>query len=336
MTGFDVAREAGVTQPTVSRAIRNLPGVSLETRERVLAAAAKLGYVPSDSGRAMSTRVTRRVAVVTPALDNPYYPQLLEPLRRHLATVGLRTALVTAADHDRATEAALADELADGSYDGVILTSTHRRSALPRDLTERRIPHVLANRTLDLPESPACAVDNEAGGVLLADLLTHLGHTRIAMLSGPTATSTGKERADAVRSALKRQGVRLRREDVAQCSFDHEAGLREATRLLARPQPPTALVCGNDAIAIGALSAARAHGLRVPEDLTVVGFDDVAMAAWPLIELTTVRGDFDELSRLTIELLREVIARPDAAVRVERVTPTLVPRATHGPPNTRA
>ena len=178
ITSFDVARRAGVSQPTVSRALRRLPGASLETRQRVLAAATELSYVPSDSGRALSTSSTRRVAVVSEELTNPFYPALVDPLSRYLANSDLRTVLVTQTEQRPVT----VDALADGSYDGVILTTTRRRSSLPRDLTERGMPHVLANRILDEAESPSCSVDNGAGAHAIARLLADLGHRHVASI----------------------------------------------------------------------------------------------------------------------------------------------------------
>ncbi len=329
ITGFDVARDAGVTQPTVSRALRNLPGVDPATRARVLEAARRLHYVPSDSGRALSTRVTRRIAVVTPDLTNPYYPQLVEPLRTALAARGLRTALVLGRDPAEAGADELVVDLVDGSYDGVVLTTTRRRDRLPRDLTARGIPHVLANRLLDAPESSGCAIDNARGAHLVVDLLVSLGHRDIGMVAGPVDTSTGKERGDAVRTRLRRHGLRLRREDVLRCRFEHDAGLRAATELLRRDHRPTALVCGNDVIAMGALSAARLLGLRVPADVTVVGFDDIPTAGWPLVQLTTVHCDLVALAETTVQMLAHTMSAPGATPRTVRLAPTLVLRGTH-------
>jgi LacI family transcriptional regulator len=328
VTSFDVARLAGVSQPTVSRALRNLPGVSPVTRTRVVDAARQLSYIPSDSGRTLSTRVSRRVAVVAPELDNPYYPQLIEPLRRELAQEGLRTVLVTD-ELASASDPRLLDDLADASYDGVILTTTRRRSRLPRDLTERGIPHVLANRVLDVPESPACAIDNDHGSRLVADLLVELGHQRIAVVGGPVDTSTGKERTDGLRAALTRAGRHVRRDLIVRCEFEHDAGLSATRALLARADRPTAVVCGNDVIALGALSAARSMGLRVPDDVTIVGFDDIPMAGWPIVELTTVRCDLAELARQAIRLLVGAIAAPDVVPDTVRIRPHLVRRGTH-------
>jgi DNA-binding LacI/PurR family transcriptional regulator len=307
--------------------------VSPQTRERVLEAAQRLAYVPSENGRALSTRVTRRVALVAPELTNPYYPQLIEPLRQALAVEGLRTALVLGGGTSAEDDATLLDDLTDGSYDGVILTTTRRRDTLPRDLTERGIPHVLANRLLDVAESPGCAIDNAAGSEMVVDLLVELGHTRVGMLTGPRDTSTGMERADAARKRLRQHGLSLRRENTTNCAFDYTAAHRAALRLLERPgASPTALICGNDVIALGALSAAKQLGYVVPRDLTIVGFDDIAMADWPVIDLTTVHCDLEGLANGAVEMLISAIAEPGGSPQVRRLRPELVLRGTHGPP----
>jgi LacI family transcriptional regulator len=327
VTSFEVARLAGVSQPTVSRALRNLPGASPETRARVLAAARELSYIPSESGRILSTSRTRRVAVVAEELTNPYYPQLVEPLRRRLAEHGLQMVLVT---HTEQGPVGVA-ELADGSYDGAVLTTTERRSSLPRDLTERGIPHVLANRVLDVPESPGVSLDNADGVRQVVDLLVGLGHRDLASIQGPTATSTGHERAQALRAAVRAHGLALPRTRVRRAAFDHDAGMTAALSLLDGPQPPTALICGNDMIALGALSAARLRGLDVPRDVTVIGFDDIGPSAWPLADLTTVHADLDAVARTAVSLLISEIdgAGAGGAMAVHRTPVRLVLRSTH-------
>ena len=331
VTSFDVARLAGVSQPTVSRALRNMPGTSTETRAKVLQAAAELSYIVSDSARVLSTTKTHRIAVVSEELTNPYYPELVEPLRRYLAEHDLRAVVVTDTGQTGIQLAALAD----GSYDGVILTTTARRSTLPRDLTERRIPHVLVNRILDSAESPSCSIDNAGGMAAIAKLLADLGHSRVGAIHGPVETSTGRERSEALRRALSARGVYLRREMVVRTDFSHDAGYRAALQLLAIDRPPTALVCGNDVVALGALSAAKEIGIRIPDDLTVIGFDDIPMAAWPLIGLTTVRCDLDRMAKTSVSMLLDEIDRPSHSPTVERIDVRLQERRTHGRPGSR-
>lgn len=326
VTGFDVARRAGVSQPTVSRTLRNLPGTSPQTRARVLDAAKALSYIPSDAGRSLSRRRTQRVAVVSEALTNPYYPELVEPLRRQLALHGYRTVLLTDDAGGSST-----DDLADGSYDGAILTTTLRRSTLPRDLTQHQIPHVLVNRLLDEAESSSCGVDNRAGAGAVADLLVDLGHVRIGSIQGPSDTSTGRERADGLVRGLRRNGLTLRRHLTRRAEFSHDAGRAAALDLLTIADRPTAIACGNDVLALGVLSAAAEIGLSVPGDLTVIGFDDIAMAGWPLIGLTTAACDLDAMAKVAVDLLLDQLAGDSAAVE-RRVPVALKLRRTHGKP----
>lgn len=327
VTSFDVAQLAGVSQPTVSRALRNLPGTSAQTRARVRRAAEELSYVTSDRGRSLSTSSTSRIAVVSEELTNPYYPELVEPLRVALARSGFQVVLVTEPPADGDFPGALAD----GSYDGVLMTTTARRSSLPRDLTELGVPHVLVNRLLDEPESPSCAVDNWAGAELVAKLLLGLGHHHIASIQGPVETSTGALRADGFRKALARGGVRLPRNVTLRSPFSHEGGRQAACELLSLPEPPTAIFSGNDVIALGVLSAARELGVAVPERLTVVGFDDIAMAGWPIVNLTTVRVDLVALAELAVQLLLAQLRGDSRTTGAALLTPSLVLRGTHAP-----
>ncbi|MEU6643545.1 substrate-binding domain-containing protein [Saccharomonospora sp. NPDC046836] len=275
----------------------------------------------------MSTRMTRRVAIVSAELTNPYYPELVEPVRQFLEEAGYRSVVVT--DHE-VGDVGL-EALVDGSYDGVILTTTTRRSTLPRDLTERGIPHVLANRMLDHPESPSCGIANAEGSAAVAELLVELGHTRIGLIAGPVETSTGRERANGLRRTLRAHGIIVRREMTRRCVFTHDAGMAAAEDLLLRRDRPTALVCGNDVIALGALSAARRVGVEVPAQVSVIGFDDIRMARWPTFDLTTVRCDLVELARRTVRMLCDQMAGGCLSAVETRLSPSLVLRGTHGP-----
>jgi LacI family transcriptional regulator len=160
-------------------------------------------------------------------------------------------------------------------------------------------------------------------------LLHHLGHERVGAIQGPTEYSTGRDRAVGLRQALRAEGIHIRREHVRRVAYSYDGGFRAATDLLNVPEPPTALFCANDVVAIGALAASRACGLRVPEELTVVGFDDIPMAGWGMVELTTMRCDVRALAKAAIDLLLESLqGRPARHVTVPTV---LVPRGTHGP-----
>jgi LacI family transcriptional regulator len=327
VTSFDVARLAGVSQPTVSRALRNLSSVSPETKDRVRAAAAQLSYLPSYRGRALSTQTTRRVAVVSEELTNPFYPELVEPIR--LALKGGAYATVVMSD---AAGALTVEELADGSFDGVILTTSRRNATLPQQLVDRAIPHVLVNRVVDGGHSASVSIDNVMGGALLGNLLARLGHRRIASIEGPHDTSTGRDRALGLQRGLANHGLFVPAELRRSTTFNHDAGRACARELLSMDRSVSAIACGNDVQALGSLSAARELGIAVPSQLTIVGFDDIPMAGWPLISLTTVRCDLRVLGRLTVQLLLRQMESGVVQRHRRVLTPTLVLRDSHAPP----
>lgn len=327
VTSHDVARLAGVSQPTVSRALRDRRGVSEATRHAVREAARALGYVPSQAGRALSTRTAGRVGIVSAELGNPFYPALIGPLSDGLATAGYRTILVT----DRGDVPVEIEPLVDGSLDGVVLTTAERESTLPAELHRRGLPYVLVNRAVDDVDADSCVVDNRAGAASVADLLAELGHRHVAAVLGPDTTSTGHEREVGFRDRLGELGVALPRHLVRRVAFDADAGHRALASLLAERPRPTAVFCGNDVIAFGARNAARIAAVRIPEDLTVVGFDDIPMAGWAVFDLTTVRTDLAAMARHAVALLVDRMASPDRPPRRELLTPDLVLRGTHAP-----
>lgn len=324
-TSHDVARRAGVTQPTVSRALSGAKGVSEATRQRVVAAASALGYVPSEAGRSLRTRTARRIGIVAPELTNPFYPELIEPLRARLDANGFRAALIT--DHDE--NPVVVSSLADGSLDGVILTTSLVDSHLAADLLGRGIPVVLVNREIDRTDADRCVVDNVAGARQVADLLAGLGHTRIAAIMGRRSTSTGRDREAGFRRGLRSRGLPLPAAFVRRGPFTHEAGRAAMTDLLGLAEPPTAVFCGNDVVALGAYDAALELGLRIPDDLTLVGFDDIAMARWQAFRLTTVRVDLTALAETAVDLLLQRLRDPARPVERVVVPPELVLRNSH-------
>ena len=194
-TSHDVARIAGVSQPTVSRALRGDPRLSEETRLRVEAAARELHYVPSQRGRSLATRSTGQIGIVVSDLGNPFYLQVLDALHSELAASGLRMLVLTPDDDHRVP----LERVVDGSLDGAILTTTQLHSTLPAELSRRGFPFVLLNREIDDAPGDVCVVDNRAGARLIAEELLGLGHRAIAAVFGPDTTSTGRDREAAFR-----------------------------------------------------------------------------------------------------------------------------------------
>ena len=327
-TSHDVALEAGVSQPTVSRALRGDPRVTDATRRRVLQAADRLGYVTSDRGRSLSTRRTSRIGVVVEDLDNPFYLELLDVLHERLERADVRMIVLTPQRNDPER----VERLVDGSIDGAILTTTHLDSPLPAQLRTRRFPFVLLNRTVDDPAYASCAVDNRAGAIRLAEEALRAGHRAIAAVFGPETTSTGRDREAGIRAVLAGAGVPLPAERTRRGRFTFESGHRGCAELLAAGEPPTAVLCANDVVALGAINAARGLGLAVPDDVSITGFDDIAMAAWEVFRLTTVRQDLRRMAETAVDLVLGLVDDPHAEPERIVLPADLVPRATLAPP----
>ncbi len=326
-TSHDVARAAGVSQGTVSRALRGMPGMTDRTRDRVLRSARALNYVPSETGRSLRTRQTRTIGVVSADLTNPFYPQLIEPIRAELDALGFRAVLIP----DSPDSPVGVDRLSGRSVDGIIVTTALLGSSLPHDLRARSIPFVLVNREVDGAVGDTCIVDNRGGAVLVADLLVDLGHRRIGAIFGPSDTSTGRDRELALREQLGEHGITVPARYVRRGPFSYTTGRTAMHELLEGRTPPTAVFCGNDVIALGACNAAAARGIRVGPELTVIGFDDIEMASWDVFQITTVGCDLGTMARTAVELLIKRIAEPDSAVQRVVLQPKLVKRSSHHP-----
>lgn len=326
VTSYDVARLAGVAQPTVSRAMRGA-SVSEATRLRVLAAAESLGYVPSDAGRSLATRRTHRIGMVMADLRNSFYLGMLTAFEERLAESGFQVTLFRQDNDD-----VLLANLSSGGIDGVALTSLTLHSTLPGALRERGIPAVLLNRETMHADADACVSDNLRGARLVAERLLALGHRRIGAVFGPGETSTGRDRAVGFRDALAEAGVALHPAACREVPYTHAAGRAALLEILGSPHAPTAVFCANDVLAIGALNGAKARGVAVPRDLTVIGYDDMDMSSWEIIDLTTVRQDIDAMARTAADLLIARVEGDGGDARRVVVEPRLVNRSTHAAP----
>lgn len=329
-TSKQVARLAGVSQPTVSRALRGDRRITPATVQRVKLAADQLGYIPSNVARSLATRTTKRIAVVTAELTNPFYPELIAPLHDALERAGLGTILVT----DRGNATFNYAPLFDGSIDGVVLAAASIGSDLPTQLWSRGIPVVSVNRSVGvgsgMPLFDEAIPDNAAGARAVADLMVGANHRRIGCISGPDTTSTAWERVSAFRGALAEHGIPLMSSLTVRGPFTHQTGHSGFASLMKAEEPPTAVFCANDVIAIGALNSASGLGIAVPDEVCIIGFDNIPAAAWELIGLTTVDVDLAAMAAHAINLLLLRITE-SAREPSRRTVPTrLVLRGTHG------
>jgi len=324
VTSHDVARLAGVSQPTVSRALRDDPRVSSATKRRVREAVALLGYVPSDAGRALSSGRTRRIGLLVTDLENQFYSYIIAPVHRELESIGYQLMLhAESADTD-----AVAERLIANGLDGVILATTTTDSVVPVRLRDRQLPFVYFNRTAAVVEADATVNRPEAGYLEAVARAVELGHRRFGAVLGPQNTSTAQIREIALRSALAAHGCTLEPDRLRRGPYDTESGDRAATALLALPDPPTVIFCGNDVVAYGALNAARRLGASVPDDVSVIGFDNLPAASWPILELSTIAYDIAGMAKAAADLIARRVEHRDAPISQVEFDTTFVERRT--------
>jgi LacI family transcriptional regulator len=323
VTSHDVARRAGVSQPTVSRALRGDGRIAAATRTRIEKAAQELGYVLSEPGRSLSTRAAHQIAMVAD-LENPLYPTLVGPLHDRFADHGYRMVLLAERGDDQVTYGRLLDR----SVDAAVLTTSLLDSSLTRLLLERGLPFVELNRGSGLAGAPSLTADNVGGAQSCVEMLVGLGHRRIGAILGPVQTSTGRDREVGIRRALGAAGLPLREYHVSRGTFTYEHGERGFADLMATRMPPTAIVCGNDMVAVGALNRALQMGIEVPDAVSVVGFDDLPIASWPCFQITTVRVDLTSMARAAADAVVAELGGGPAPASATYAT-EIIARSTH-------
>ncbi len=319
-TSFDVAQLAGVSQSTVSRVFSDKSdAVNVETRDRVLKAAQKLKYRPNVIARMMSTRTTNIIGIVMANVTSPFYPYVLDKFLQALQISG-RQALLFSPAPDQQIDELLPLVLAH-RVDALIIMSAMLSSEMAEECLQRGTPVILFNRYV--PGTPVNAVcsDNIAGGRLAADVLLDAGHKRLAYISGTANTSTNTDRERGFFQRLhERGGQPAQREEG---DYTYETGYAACQRLLTGSTPPEAIFCANDIMAIGALDAARTLGVSVPQDLSIIGYDDIPMAAWHAFRLTTISQEVNPMIAATMALLEEKINNPDSSPKVHMIPGTL-------------
>jgi LacI family transcriptional regulator len=298
----DVAERAGVSTATVSRVLSGTVGARPETRERVLSAVRALGYRPSLVARSLKLRRTQTVGLIITDVENPFFAETVRAVEDAAQELGYAIVLCNGAE-DREREAGYLQVLADRRVDGMVIATggVGRRHA--RWLELAPVPVVMMNCEAPVPGVPAVLSDNRAGGCLAAEHLLRLGHRRLGHLTVPAVHAAAEARLAGIGDALEAAG--LRRSDVAVAEGDgHVAGGQRAmSELLARAPDVTGVVCYNDLTAIGALRAVRALGRQVPAEVSVVGFDNLDLAAYVDPPLTTVNQQKVAMARWAVDRL---------------------------------
>jgi LacI family transcriptional regulator len=325
----DVARAAGVSLATASRALSEPALVREDTREHVKSVATMLGYVPHGAARALATRRSRTVGAVFPPVDNPIFAAATQALAHELAGAGY-TLLLATHEYDPEGEVAATRALLERGVDGLVLIGLDHSPALFQLLARSGVPYELT-WSLDPAGYHHCVgVAHRLASVRVTQHLLDLGHREFAVIAGVTAhNDRARERLAGVREALAGRGIELRADRVIEAKFSIPQGRRAFLELRARAPGFTALICGNDTLALGALAECVRRGLPVPGELSVAGFDDIDMACEITPALTTVHVPAADIGRLAGSRMLARLAGRQVPT-VEEVRAELVVRSSTG------
>ena len=324
----DVAVRAGVHPATASRALNPETRilVSEDTARRVLDAAADLGYRPNPVARSLRTRRSHTIGVLIPDLNNPLFPPIVRGLEDRLATAGY-VALIGNTDSDDERERMVFEQMRARHVDGLVLATARLHHPLLAEASRAEMPVVLINRLAQDYSFPSVSVDNERGVRMAVAHLSTLGHRRIAHIAGPQEMSTGLSRYRGFVTAM--ESSRLQVDDdlvVFAKAFTVEEGLRCGRLLLERGTGCTAIAAGNDMLAVGCYGALDDAGLSCPDDISVVGFNDMPFIDRLRPPLTTIRFPHYQVGTEAAQLLLERIAEHGGPVKILYLAPELVVR----------
>ncbi|MGL5405843.1 MAG: LacI family DNA-binding transcriptional regulator [Propionibacteriaceae bacterium] len=321
----DIAAHAGVSSATASRALAGHNNVSSQTRRRIEASAAELGYRVNAVARSLRTQRTDTIGLLLPDIRNPFFTELAYYVDKAAAQAGL-TVMVGSADEQKEQQDRYLDALARHQVDGIIAVAQGECSCILRN-TCSDIPTVFLDRNPELDGIACVSSDNHAGMSALVDHLVSLGHRRIGVLAGPQITSTGRERLAAIRERLSYHQIILADSDIAEGNFQLDSGVSTTEKLLTNDSYD-ALIAADNLMALGALKVLRQHGIRVGEEIALACVDDLEWFTMIEPAITVVAQDTQALGQAVVASLIARIKNED--VPSIQIPMTLIPRASCG------
>jgi LacI family transcriptional regulator len=325
-----IAREAGVSVATVSRAIRQPDTVAEATRQRILDLVARHHYVPDARATGFSSRRTGLVGLIVPTISNSIYAAFTEAVQNRLQAAG-RKLLIANTNYSATIEDQIVRKLVEGRVEGVIFTGYRRDPALYELLRHYRIPFVVTWSTSPDPAVPAISFDNVAASKAATETLISLGHRRIGLICGVSAVNDrALQRIAGYRAALTKHGMAFDAHLVKERPFDAAEGAAAAEELMRTTRPPTAIFCANDIQALGALFACQRLGISVPEQLSIIGFDDLPMIRVTHPPLSTVHVPAHEMGEAAADALVDAV-ETQRPIRSRSLAAKIIMRGSHSP-----
>lgn len=304
VTMRNVADLAGVSPTTVSHVINNTRKVDDSTRKKVIDAMDELDYLPNTIARSLRSGETKTIGLIIPDVANSFFAEIA----RKIENIGFHqgySVILCNSDNDTQKQRFYIQTLLEKQVDGVIFISAGESEEFLYRLSENHIPIVVADRDVPLQLADVVLLDNESAGYTATRYLIESGHTQIACITGPNDLSPSMMRVTGYKKALSDAGIQLRPDLILQADFRYAGGEKAMQKLLILQQQPTAVFVLNDMMAIGAMTAIRKGKLRVPEDISIVGFDDIELASAITPSLTTVAQPITEMAELSTMLLIE-------------------------------
>lgn len=321
----DIARRANVSYGTVSRALNNKYGVKKETRERVLAVAVKMGYSPNGIARGLVKKATYTIGLVIPDILNPFYPGVARGIEDKALKSGYSVFFCNT-NHDKKREIQSLKLLAEKRVDGIILAPGLEDSNVPDGLVNGGIPIVHICRRYVEPGKSFVVIDDERGGFLATKHLIERGYKKIGFIGAKDQELYLDERFEGYKQAFQKFGLQIDKRYIYSSDFQRQTGYRIVNKMLADGDFPRAIFAENDILALEVIQAIREAGLAIPDDIAVVGFDDIPFASFPEVQLTTVRQPKTEMGEIAVSILLDQLSGRNTEPRKVILEPRLIAR----------
>ena len=331
VTVQDLAELAGVSTASVSRALNNSGRVSADVRRRVHEVAERVGYVPHAAARALASQSTHTIGAVVPTLENPNFAIGIEALQKRLAQEGY-TLFVSSSGYQLEQERQQVETFVTRGVDGIMLVGALHAPSVHEFLRRKKIPFVDTWVLSGSSDVPSIGFDNRAAAMQLTDFLLDLGHKDFGVIAGVTKSNDrARARVKGIRKSLRARGLALRQELLIERPYRIVDGQLAMRALMAAKTRPTAVICGNDVLAFGAMLECQRQGIRVPGEVSIVGFDDLDFASQLLPPLTTIHVPADRIGVAAAEyLLAAIEKRPN--ILIPEITANLIVRGSTAPP----
>jgi len=302
----DVAKLAGVHSSTVSRVINDDPRISEKTKEKVILIINKLGYTPNAIARGLKTKRTHTLGILIPDITNPFFAEIARGVE-DAANKNNFNVILCNTDDKLEKERTYLQILREKRVDGLILGTAHIKDKSILELERKKFPYILISRNIEGLNKNCIIIDDVEGGMTATEYLIKLGHRRIAHITGPLKTRSALNRLKGYKLAFKKHEIEYRDELVGEGDFKIKGGYQVMKKFLKLAEPPTAVFAANDLLALGAMQAIQKKNFHIPEDFSVIGFNDIELASFVYPALTTIRQPMLEMGILAVKTLLRII-----------------------------